>query len=111
MLNITDNARQKIIDMAAKQNMEPVVRIGIKSGGCAGFEHSLFIIEKTKIRSTDKEITFDDIIVVVDQKSFQLLGETTIDYKNTLMYTGFDFQSPQYEKQCGCGQSFRIKKE
>jgi iron-sulfur cluster assembly protein len=44
--------------------------------------------------------------IVVDPKSLLYLHGMTLDYKESLMQSGFVFDNPNAEKGCGCGTSF-----
>jgi iron-sulfur cluster assembly protein len=44
--------------------------------------------------------------VYVDPKSIVFLDGMTLDYKESLMHSGFEFQNPHATKSCGCGTSF-----
>ena len=48
----------------------------------------------------------DDVKVVVDQASSQLLEGATLDYKDGLNQSGFSITNPNATRTCGCGQSF-----
>ncbi len=60
----------------------------------------------TKKRPTDKVFEFDGVKVVVDPKSLLYLHGMTLDYKESLMQSGFVFENPNAQKNCGCGTSF-----
>jgi iron-sulfur cluster assembly protein len=49
---------------------------------------------------------FEDVHVYVDPKSMVYLDGMTLDYKESLMHSGFEFQNPHATKSCGCGSSF-----
>jgi iron-sulfur cluster assembly protein len=44
--------------------------------------------------------------VFVDPKSMVYLEGMTLDYKESLIYSGFAFDNPHADKTCGCGTSF-----
>jgi len=46
---------------------------------------------------------------VVDQKSAMLLEGTVINWTETMMWRGFDFDNPNVSQKCGCGLSFSIR--
>ena len=48
----------------------------------------------------------DDVRVVIDATSAQLLVGATLDYKDGLQQTGFSIDNPNAQRTCGCGQSF-----
>lgn len=84
------------------------LRVGIKSGGCSGFEYRL-AFEETEAIDKEKDSFYeqDSIVVVVDKKSAILLDDVTLDYVDGLMGAGFTFINPSAVKTCGCGQSFQ----
>ena len=49
---------------------------------------------------------FDGVQVFVDPKSILYLHGMTLDYKESLMQSGFVFENPNAKKNCGCGTSF-----
>jgi iron-sulfur cluster assembly protein len=44
--------------------------------------------------------------VFVDPKSMVFLDGMTLDWKDSLMQSGFVFENPHATKSCGCGSSF-----
>ena len=59
-----------------------------------------------KPRATDKVFEFDDVKVFVDPKSLIYLDGMTLDWKDSLIQSGFAFDNPHAKKSCGCGTSF-----
>ena len=49
---------------------------------------------------------FDDVRVFVDPKSMVFLSGMTLDWKDSLIQSGFVFENPHATKNCGCGTSF-----
>ena len=60
----------------------------------------------TKPRPTDNVFDFDGVQIFVDPKSILYLHGMTLDYKESLMQSGFVFENPNAKKSCGCGTSF-----
>jgi iron-sulfur cluster assembly accessory protein len=104
MISITDFALQKLKEIAASEGVEEqYVRIKLKGGGCSGMMHEMdFVSEKL---DTDELIQFDTIKVIIDPVSFQYLENVSVDYIDSLMSTGFKFNSPDIKSSCGCGKS------
>jgi len=88
---------------------EAFLRIGVKGGGCSGFEYVLKI--DTQARPYDIEQEFDGIRVVCDSKSAVYLKGTTLDYTGNLIGGGFKFENPNAKRSCGCGTSFTPKEQ
>jgi len=80
------------------------LRLGVLGGGCSGLSYQFKF--DTKPRPTDKIFEFDGVRVFVDPKSILYLNGMTLDYKETLMQSGFEFENPNAKKSCGCGTSF-----
>ena len=59
-----------------------------------------------KPRATDQVFDFDDVKVFVDPKSMVYLDGMTLDWKDSLIHSGFEFDNPHAKKSCGCGTSF-----
>jgi iron-sulfur cluster insertion protein len=105
MVSITPSAASKILEMAAKQNLEGHgVRVMIVGGGCSGFNYDLDFetVEKPGDEVTDQH----GLKVFVDAMSEQYLDGTVIDYVESLEFAGFQFNNPNAKRTCGCGQSF-----
>lgn len=79
------------------------LRVFVKGGGCAGFEHGL---DFSKAQDGDFLMIFDGLRVYVDPISATLLEGTTIDFTMGLMGAGFKFSNPGASRTCGCGSSF-----
>lgn len=85
----------------------PALRIGVKGGGCSGFEY-LLKLDHEPPKEGDKVFEHDGVKVIVDEKSHVLLTGLRIDYKENIMTGGFEFQNPNATKSCGCGTSFSV---
>jgi Iron-sulfur cluster assembly accessory protein len=104
MIQVTPKAVEKIRAAFQKEGVQGGLRLGVLGGGCSGLSY-LFRFEP-KPRPTDKVFEFDGIQVYVDPKSMLYLDGMTLDYKESLMYSGFAFDNPNAKKSCGCGSSF-----
>lgn len=104
MIQVTAKAIQKIRNTFQKEGVEGGLRLGVLGGGCSGLSY-LFKFEP-KPRPSDKVFEFDGVQVFVDPKSYIFLDGMTLDYKESLMQSGFAFDNPNAKKSCGCGTSF-----
>jgi len=100
-ITVTPKAVQKI-----RQTFEKMggLRLGVLGGGCSGLSYQFKF--DTQPRPKDKVFDFDGVQVFVDPKSILYLHGLTLDYKETLMQSGFVFENPNAKKNCGCGTSF-----
>ena len=106
MIELTDRAAQQIRRMVVKRDRgETGLRLGVKAGGCSGFEY-VFGWESAP-KSTD--VVFEGpggSKVFIDPRSLQLLEGTELDYDTSLMSKGFVLNNPNAKSTCGCGLSF-----
>ena len=105
MINVTPKAVEKIKEAFAKHGVsEGGLRLGVQGGGCSGLSY-LFRLE-TQARAKDNIYEFDGVRVFVDPKSMVYLEGMTLDYRESLIHSGFVFENPHAKKTCGCGTSF-----
>jgi iron-sulfur cluster assembly protein len=108
MITVTENAATHIQKLLAKQELDAGgLRVGVKAGGCSGFEY-VFTWEPAPKAD---DLVFDGpngVHVWIDPRSHRLLDGTTLDYDTTLLSRGFVLQNPHAKSTCGCGTSFSV---
>ena len=105
MIQITDNARSKIIDLLLEENNPNYkLRTFVQGGGCAGFSYGFTFDEEQN--EDDFVIEIGDFKVLVDSMSMQYLSGAKIDFKEDLMGSNFSISNPNAQTTCGCGSSF-----
>ncbi|RYG49590.1 iron-sulfur cluster assembly accessory protein [bacterium] len=104
-LLVTDRAVAQIRRLIQRDGREGVfLRLGVKGGGCSGFEYVSKL--DTVRKGIDIEAEYDGIKVVVDAKSAVFLRGATFDHTGNLIGGGFKFENPNAARSCGCGTSF-----
>jgi iron-sulfur cluster assembly protein len=104
-ITVTPKAVEKVKEAFAKEGItDGLLRLGVLGGGCSGLSYQFRF--DTKARANDHVFEFGDIKIVVDPKSMLYLNGLTLDYKESLMQSGFAFENPNAQKACGCGTSF-----
>ncbi|MFN3325239.1 MAG: HesB/IscA family protein [Bryobacteraceae bacterium] len=105
MIQVTPKAVQKIREAFAKQGIsEGGLRLGVLGGGCSGLSYQFRFDPRP--RPTDQVLEFDGVQIYIDPKSMVFLNGMTLDYKESLIQSGFAFENPNAKKSCGCGTSF-----
>jgi iron-sulfur cluster assembly protein len=106
-ITLTDNAASRIKDIMSKdENKSLGVRVGVKSGGCAGMS---YIMEYAKeINPNDEVIEDKGVKVFIDPGAIMYLLGTEMDYKKEQFSSSFIFKNPNETERCGCGESFKI---
>jgi iron-sulfur cluster assembly protein len=103
-ITVTPKAVEKIRAAFQKQGVTGGLRLGVLGGGCSGLSYQFKFDPKP--RPTDTVMQFDDVSVYIDPKSLVFLDGMTLDWKDSLIQSGFVFENPHAKKSCGCGTSF-----
>ncbi len=126
-VNVTESAAREIASIIKQQELDPekvCLRVGVKGGGCSGFNYILDLTESTRDSDELWEFTYAisgsngtangngdagqpfSVRVICDPKSLLYLNGTEIDFKDEVMGRGFVFNNPNATSTCGCGSSF-----
>ena len=105
---LTDTALKRLQYLKTKEheNSDFYIKVSVLSGGCSGFQYKFEFINS--VNSTDIVFKHEDIKVVTDETSFQLIKNITIDYVQELIGAAFTLKNPNADGSCGCGNSFSI---
>jgi len=104
MVTVTPKAVVKIREAFQREGVNGGLRLGVLGGGCSGLSYQFKF--DVKPRPTDQILNFDDVKVFIDPKSLVFLDGMTLDWKDSLIHSGFVFENPNAKKSCGCGTSF-----
>ena len=104
-ITLTGAAAAKVASLLAQEgNDELALRVAVRPGGCSGYSYEMYF--DSDVASDDVLRQFGEVKVVVDPESAQVLGGSTLDYKDSLQGAGFHISNPNATRTCGCGQSF-----
>ena len=106
IIKLSDKAVNRIKEiMSNAENSAIGVRVGIKSGGCAGMS---YVMEYAKdVRPNEEIIEDKGVKVLIDPKAIIYLLGTEMDYKKEKFSSQFVFNNPNETERCGCGESFK----
>ena len=108
MVEITENAKTKILDLLKEENdPELKLRTFVQGGGCSGFQYG-FTFDNEQNEDDFEFPLNEEFKVVIDSMSMQYLQGAVIDYKDDLMGASFSIKNPQATTTCGCGSSFGV---
>jgi iron-sulfur cluster assembly protein len=79
------------------------LRFGLSGGGCSGYKYVLELEEQPA--SDDDVIDIDGVQVFLHPDHREMLQNSTIDWVDSIMESGFEIDNPQAKRPCGCGQS------
>jgi len=107
IISLTENAASRIKEiMSSAKNDSIGVRIGVKSGGCAGMS---YVMEYSKeVSPNDELIEQKGVKVFIDPGAIMYLLGTEMDYKKGEFSSSFVFKNPNETERCGCGESFKV---
>ena len=108
MIEITQEAKNYLIDMCKKNNKK-AVKLLVKGGGCAGFSYEYEFADPEESPDDDVVINLDaDYKFIVDGISLMYVLGTVLDYEETLGGNFLAIKNPNEVSSCGCGKSFSI---
>ena len=107
IISLSENAAKRIKEiMSGAEKNSLGVRVGVKSGGCAGMS---YVMEYAKeINPNDEIIEDKGVKVFIDSAAVMYLLGTEMDYKKDDFSSSFIFKNPNETERCGCGESFKI---
>ena len=104
VIKLSDKAADRIKEILSENKDSLGVRIGVKSGGCAGMS---YIMEYAKTQQPNDELIEDKgVKVFIDPSAIMYLLGTEMDYKVEEFSSSFVFNNPNETERCGCGESF-----
>jgi|TARA_B100001540_G_scaffold255070_1_gene232138 iron-sulfur cluster assembly protein len=107
VIKLSDNAVNRIKEIMSRAEKNAIgVRVGVKSGGCAGMS---YVMEYAKEAKKNEEVIEDKgVKVFIDANAVMYLLGTEMDYKTDKFSSQFVFKNPNETERCGCGESFKV---
>tara|TARA_B100002052_G_C15451874_1_gene405956 strand:- start:204 stop:539 length:336 start_codon:yes stop_codon:yes gene_type:complete len=107
VIKLSENAASRIKEIMSKADDTTIgVRVGVKSGGCAGMS---YVMEYAKEAKKNEEIIEEKgVKVFIDPNAIMYLLGTEMDYKTDKFSSQFIFKNPNETERCGCGESFKV---
>ena len=107
IISLSNNAANRIKEIMSNAEKNSIgVRIGVKSGGCAGMSYVMEYAKK--IDPSDELIEDKGVKVFIDPGAIMYLLGTQMDYKKEQFSSSFVFNNPNETERCGCGESFKV---
>jgi len=107
-MTLTERAANQIRRQLEKRGSGIALRIGIKKVGCTGLAHTFELADE--IRAGEHSFESHGARLVVDAESLLVLDGSHIDFVTEGLSQRFKFDNPNVENECGCGESFNVKK-
>jgi len=103
---MTEPAAKHVANFLANRGKGIGLRLGVKTSGCSGMA---YVLEFVDVLNEDDEVFVDkDVSIIVDKKSLVYLDGTELDFVKEGLNEGFEFNNPNTDGECGCGESFSV---
>ena len=107
-MTLTDKAALQIQRQLEKRGKGIALRIGVKKVGCTGLAHTYELIDE--VGPNDHSFESHGVRILVDPESLVVLDGSHIDFVTDGLKQSFKFDNPNVDNECGCGESFNVKK-
>jgi iron-sulfur cluster assembly protein len=106
VMTLTERAAERVKALAADKGASAVLRIGVKTGGCAGMEYTMEWADAPQ--AFDEVAESHGVRVLIDAKAVMFLLGTEMDYRTEKLSAQFVFSNPNQMGACGCGESVKL---
>lgn len=105
-IKISDAAAQRARSFLEGRGKGVGLRLGVKTTGCSGLAYVLEFVDELNPEDT----VFEDngVKIIIDGKSLVYLDGTELDFAKEGLNEGFQFNNPNANGECGCGESFNV---
>lgn len=107
-ITLTERAATQIRRQLDKRGAGIALRIGIKQVGCTGLAHTFELADE--VRPGEHSFESHGARLLVDAESLLVLDGSHIDFVAEGLSQRFKFDNPNVDSECGCGESFNVKK-
>ncbi len=96
MILITDKAKEMLLQFQQKadDDIKRVLRVEIIGRGDKGFRYDLNLVDLQEKEESDVACEVDGMTVLIAERSAQYMEGATLDFVETLMGGGFQFENP-----------------
>ena len=108
MITVTERAAKQVNSLMETEglNKEYFIRVSVVGGGCSGLSYKMDFDNESQ--EGDQEFESNGYKIVCDMKSVLYLCGTELDFTDGLNGKGFQFNNPNANRTCGCGESFSV---
>ncbi len=105
MADLTPGAVQALKELLERKKADATkgLRLLVQKGGCAGYQYAMKIDSG---REGDLVVERGGVRLFVDTASVAFVGDSVVDFSDSLTDGGFKVVNPAAARSCGCGSSF-----
>ena len=105
-ISMTPAAADRVRSFLANRGKGLGLRVGVKTTGCSGLAYVLECVDE--LNDDDQVFEQNDLKLIVDGKSLVYIDGTQLDFVKEGLNEGFQFNNPNVNGECGCGESFTV---
>lgn len=105
-ISMTPAAADRVRSFLSNRGKGLGLRVGVKTTGCSGLAYVLEFVDD--LNADDEVFEYDDLKLIVDGKSLVYIDGTQLDFVKEGLNEGFQFNNPNVNGECGCGESFTV---
>ena len=105
-ISMTPAAADRVRSFLANRGKGLGLRVGVKTTGCSGLAYVLEFVDE--LNDDDQVFEQDNLKLIVDGKSLVYIDGTQLDFVEEGLNEGFQFNNPNVNGECGCGESFTV---
>ncbi|MFT7464860.1 MAG: iron-sulfur cluster assembly protein [Pseudohongiellaceae bacterium] len=109
MISLTEKAISEVKRIIGDQQLgldEINLRLGVSGGGCSGFSY-LMTFDK-EVKEDDETASYGELQVLMSTSAAPYIGNVVLDFNDDVNKRGFEFNNPDADDTCGCGNSFSV---
>lgn len=105
-ISMTAAAADRVRSFLTNRGKGVGLRVGVKTTGCSGLAYVLEFVDE--LNDDDQVFDHDELKLIVDGKSLVYIDGTQLDFVKEGLNEGFQFNNPNVDAECGCGESFTV---
>ena len=105
-ISMTPAAADRVRSFLSNRGKGLGLRVGVKTTGCSGLAYVLEFVDE--LNDDDQVFEQDNLKLIVDGKSLVYIDGTQLDFVKEGLNEGFQFNNPNVNGECGCGESFTV---
>lgn len=105
-IKVSDAAAQRANSFLQNRGKGIGLRLGVKTTGCSGLAYVLEFVDQ--LNEDDQVFEDNGVKIIIDAKSLVYLDGTELDFAKEGLNEGFQFNNPNANGECGCGESFNV---
>ncbi len=105
-ISMTTAAAERVRNFLQNRGKGLGLRVGVKTTGCSGLAYVLEFVDD--LHDDDQVFEEHGLKLIVDGKSLVYIDGTQLDFVKEGLNEGFQFNNPNVNGECGCGESFTV---